>query len=228
MEQGDAAGWFGKLAMLGDFASRRLTPDWVQACDEWLSACMEASRHDLGARWSETYLAAPVWRFAWGPGIVDERWWFGVLMPSCDRVGRYFPLVVTQVRHLPPTDRIALDHLELWWSHMGAAAMHTLTEGAALDAFEAELLQAPPWPGSSRSNLSAHAQMAPGHERHQMAAGSSLGDAAHALAAAQLLQRLRDTSVWTPWRGAAQAESLTLHEGLPPASAFAQMLVGDW
>jgi type VI secretion system protein ImpM len=113
MVQGDAAGWFGKLAVLGDFASRRLAPDWVNACDEWLSACIEASRRDLGERWTEIYLAAPVWRFAWGPGIVDERWWFGVLMPSCDSVGRYFPLVVTQVRNLPPTDRIALDHLEL-------------------------------------------------------------------------------------------------------------------
>jgi type VI secretion system protein ImpM len=228
MDQGDAAGWFGKLAMLGDFASRRLTPDWVQGCDEWLSACLEASRRELGARWTEVYLAAPVWRFAWGPDIVDERWWFGVLMPSCDRVGRYFPLVVTQVRNAPPADRIALDHLELWWSHMAAAAIHTLTDGAALDAFEAELQQAPPWPGSSRSNLGARVQIAPGHERHPVAAGNSLSDAAHALAAAQLLQRLRGTSVWTPWRGTAQPDTITLHAGLPPAPAFAQMLAGDW
>jgi hypothetical protein len=107
--------------------------------------------------------------------------------------------------------------------------LNTLTEGAALDAFESELQQAPPWPSSSRvNNSSAFAQVGPGRERHQLASGGSLSDAAHALAAAGLLQRLRGTSVWTPWRGAATAHTITLHSGLPPASAFAQMLAGSW
>lgn len=228
MAQDDAAGWFGKLAVLGDFASRRLTPDWVKACDDWLSSCLEASRRDLGERWPQVYLAAPVWRFAWGPGIVDERWWFGVLMPSCDSVGRYFPLVVTQVRNQPPNDRIAVDHLELWWSHMASAALQTLAEGAALDAFEAELRQAPPWPGSGRVAVSTPSQAAPGHERHSVAAGASLSDVAHGLAATGFLQRLRATSVWMPWRSGAEPGSITLHAGLPPATAFAHMLAGNW
>src|SRR5690349_18460064 len=104
-----APGWFGKLALLGDFASRRMTPEWIQGCDHWLSGAMLASQAALGTRWKEAYLSAPVWRFAWAPGVVDTSWWFGVLMPSCDNVGRYFPLVVAQSRPRPPTDRFALD-----------------------------------------------------------------------------------------------------------------------
>ncbi|MBZ8142792.1 type VI secretion system-associated protein TagF [Rubrivivax gelatinosus] len=126
-----APGWFGKLAMLGDFASRRLDPGCVRTCDQWLSAGLQASRQALGERWVQAYLAAPAWRFAWGPGIVDARWWFGVLMPSCDSVGRYYPLLVAQARARPPADRIALDHLELWWRQLLHAGLTSLGDGAA-------------------------------------------------------------------------------------------------
>lgn len=89
-----APGWFGKLPMLGDFAQRRLPPLFVEKVDAWLSQGMAASREALGEAWLETYLGAPLWCFAWSPEVIDESWWFGVMMPSVDAVGRYFPLVV--------------------------------------------------------------------------------------------------------------------------------------
>lgn len=228
MGQDNVAGWFGKLAVLGDFASRRLPPDWVHACDHWLSECVESSRHQLGERWLSVYLAAPVWRFVWGPGIVDARWWFGVLMPSCDSVGRYFPLVVTYPRAQPPTDRIALDHLELWWQHLAQAALHTLAEGSSLEGFEASLQHAPPWPGGGRIAGLVKAQDIAGRERHGVAAGASLGALAHGLAAAGLMQRLAGTTAWIPLRGTTEPGSVTLQAGLPPPVAFAEMLAGSW
>ncbi len=36
LDTGSAPGWYGKLSTLGDFVSRRLEPDWIHACDEWL------------------------------------------------------------------------------------------------------------------------------------------------------------------------------------------------
>ena len=48
--QTDAPGWFGKLSMLGDFASRRLSSDWIRPCDEWLSASLRTSQERLGER----------------------------------------------------------------------------------------------------------------------------------------------------------------------------------
>jgi type VI secretion system protein ImpM len=139
MHRHEAPGWYGKLAALGDFASRRLEHDWVQACDRWLSDCVSSSQAQLGEHWLQAYLSAPVWRFAWAPGVVGPHWWFGVLMPSCDNVGRYFPLVIAHPRTQPPLDRIGLDHLDLWWSHMARAALDTLLEGHSLQAFEAHL-----------------------------------------------------------------------------------------
>jgi type VI secretion system protein ImpM len=79
----DAPGWYGKLSSLGDFASRRLPADDVQWLDDWLSACVRASQRQLGARWMEVYLSAPLWRFVLGPGVMGPTWWCGVMMPSC-------------------------------------------------------------------------------------------------------------------------------------------------
>ncbi len=52
-----APGWYGKLPMLGDFAHRRLPRGFVDACDDWLSRGIGASRQSLGPAWLDDYLA---------------------------------------------------------------------------------------------------------------------------------------------------------------------------
>lgn len=224
----DAPGWFGKLATQGDFASRRLPPEWVQACDRWLSECVSSSKRQLGDGWLETYLNAPVWRFAWAPGVVDDQWWFGVLMPSCDNVGRYFPIVIVQPRTHAPVDRIGLNHLDLWWAHLARAALDTLAEGATLEAFEAALHDAPPWPSAASMQPMAALTSAIGRWRQAVPAGATLGEISHALAAGELQQRLSQASFWWPLWPSAHAGSCTVVAGLPPPQAFAEMLVGAW
>jgi type VI secretion system protein ImpM len=226
-KQTDVPGWFGKLSMLGDFASRRLSSEWIRPCDEWLSASLRASQERLGERWLSTYLAAPVWRFAWAPGIVDEHWWFGTLMPSCDNVGRYFPLVATQRRQQPPVDRFALDHLEWWWGHLARASLETLADGASLDAFEQALLDAPPWPTTTGPTWS-RLLSTNGRERYALADGAVLNHVAQDLAAEGLCQRLLGRSFWWPLRSERGSGSYTLAVGLPSATAFADLLTGHW
>lgn len=221
------AGWFGKVSMLGDFASRRLAPDWVQACDRWLSAGMDTSHRQLGEDWMAVYLSAPLWRFAWAPGVVDEQWWFGVLMPSSDNVGRYFPLVVAQPRSVAPADRFSLDHLELWWRHVSDAALRTLAEDAQVETFEEDLQQAPPWPMAIHAPTVRVVQ-APGRELVSVDRAASLEGFLHGLAAMSLLQRLEGCSLWSPHAGPEAAMTCTLLQGLPTADAFADLLTGRW
>lgn len=90
------AGCYGKLPGLGDFLSRRLDPGFVAAWDRWLQAGLQDSRTHLGQQWSECYLNAPIWRFALAPGLCGERAMLGILMPSVDSVGRYFPFSILQ------------------------------------------------------------------------------------------------------------------------------------
>src|SRR5690606_10627892 len=93
-------GFYGKLPSRGDFVSRRLAQDFVGHWDAWLQQGLAASQAALGERWLDVYLTSPIWRFAVAPGLIAEAGYVGVLVPSVDRVGRYFPL--TAALALPP------------------------------------------------------------------------------------------------------------------------------
>lgn len=86
-------GWFGKLPGMGDFAHRRLPEGFRSVWDLWLQRGLARLR-DQHADWTERYLEAPIWCFALGPRVVGEGAWIGVLMPSVDGVGRYFPFTL--------------------------------------------------------------------------------------------------------------------------------------
>ncbi|WP_369644898.1 type VI secretion system-associated protein TagF [Variovorax sp. V118] len=90
---GELPGWFGKLPGMGDFAHRRLPEAFRSVWDPWLQRGLARLR-DRHADWTAHYLEAPVWCFALGAQVVGERGWMGVLMPSVDGVGRYFPFTL--------------------------------------------------------------------------------------------------------------------------------------
>ena len=97
-------GYFGKVSTLGDFVSRGLPDGLVAAWDAWLQQCIQASREQMGEQWLNHYLTSPVWRFAISPGVLGPEGLGGVMMPSVDRVGRYFPLMIGAVGAPPLLD----------------------------------------------------------------------------------------------------------------------------
>ena len=124
-------GWYGKLPTLGDFASRRLAQDFIEPWDLWLGEALQAQRDAMGDAWLDAYLQSPPWRFVLMPGVLagfdPQLLLAGVLMPSVDRVGRYFPLTIAaSIPALPATegDYEAL----LGWLHR--------LEDTALDALQ--------------------------------------------------------------------------------------------
>src|ERR1700682_2800916 len=92
-------GVYGKLPSHGDFLRRRVSDAFVGRWDPWLQECMAASRSALGERWLDVYLTSPAWRFSCAPGTCGPAPVVGLMVPSVDRVGRYFPL--TLVAELP-------------------------------------------------------------------------------------------------------------------------------
>jgi type VI secretion system protein ImpM len=201
-------GWYGKIAALGDFASRRLSSEWISTCDAWLSTVISDARADLGSRWLDVYLSAPLLRFAWTPGVVDERWWFGLLMPSCDSVGRYFPLIVALPDGGPPATLAEATVLERWYADIGRVALATLDDGAdSVDGLERSLVEVPSWrDGSSLSDA-----------RPEAAALFA------SLASLQSMPaRSRGRSAWWPESG--PPGFATLVDGLPDSGCFADLL----
>lgn len=227
---GDAPAWFGKLASLGDFATRRLPQDTARLVDAWLAQGVDTSRAQLGERWMNVYLTSPLWRFAWAPGVLDTSWWFGLVMPSVDNVGRYFPLIVLQSRAAPPSGREGLQQLEQWYAGIARAALRTLQPAGSLEQFEAELAQVAqlsPLPHSTPAQPWAAAQWAE-RTRHDIAAGTSLDECLVQLAVAESLHRFRGCSLWWSLRPGAQDSSFSMAVGLPARESFVLMLEGVW
>jgi len=221
------AGWFGKLASLGDFGSRRLPPQFTQACDQWLSRGVASSQALLGERWLDAYLTAPVWRFAWGPGVVNPQWWIGMLMPSVDRVGRYFPLLVAQASFGPPATPRALAQAEHWFEQVQAAMLGTLQAGATAEAFDAALTGLPDWDdGGGRPP--PEPQHLPERERFESAEGVSMGAWLPRVATASWLQGLQGRSLWWPVREGAERTAVSVTHGLPAAERFVDLLDASW
>jgi type VI secretion system protein ImpM len=87
-------GFYGKLPSHGDFLRRRVSDAFVDAWDGWLRECLAASQAALGERWLDVYLTSPAWRFACAAGACGPLPVIGVVAPSVDQVGRYFPLTL--------------------------------------------------------------------------------------------------------------------------------------
>lgn len=196
-------GYFGKVSTHGDFVSRRLPVHLVQAWDAWLQQCMQASQDRLGAAWLERYLTSPVWRFAIAPGVIGPEGLGGVMMPSVDRVGRYFPLMVGTMGAPPLLD----------WFH-GQAAWYDAIEDLARDslnpAFALERFDAAPLPA-----LAAAPTMGGATVRLPLN-----GDMTAAIASAAL----RGHSLWWTDGGPYVEASLLVCAGMPRPESFAGML----
>lgn len=91
---GATVGFFGKLPSNGDFIERRVGSAFRDLWDDWMQRCMVESQRELGGRWLDCYLTSPMWRFFLCDGVAGAASYAGVLLPSVDRVGRYFPLTV--------------------------------------------------------------------------------------------------------------------------------------
>ncbi len=142
-------GWYGKLPTLGDFASRRLEGDFIEPWDLWLGECMQAQRDAIGEAWVEAYLHSPPWRFLLMPGVLpgfDPACMLaGVLTPSVDRVGRYFPLTIAAAVTRPPRSAVEFEPLLTWLHRLEDVALDALQDDWSIDELEDALAPlAPP------------------------------------------------------------------------------------
>ncbi len=134
------AGWAGKLPARGDFVSRRVPPSFLDPWERWLSGVLAGSRERLRERWNAAFLQAPLWRFVLGRGVLGAGAWAGLLMPSVDSVGRYYPLTVVCVLPARPLDPGAtLERAAGWFEALEPIALGALAPGADLEAFDAAL-----------------------------------------------------------------------------------------
>jgi type VI secretion system protein ImpM len=145
---GSRAGFFGKLPARGDFVRDGLPGSFVGPWDDWLRLALAGSRDHLGTDWLAAWMEAPVWRFALAPGLCGDSAAAGVMLPSVDRAGRYFPLtfaVLLAPGTLTLTAELSFESGDVadWMDGGEAAGRAALEQGLGPEQVAA-LLPAPP------------------------------------------------------------------------------------
>ncbi len=85
-------GIYGKLPAHPDFISSEVEASVTSELYEWAQRVIHDSQNDLGDDWLSAYLVSPLWRFLLSSSPQRKTGLVGVMTPSVDAVGRYFPL----------------------------------------------------------------------------------------------------------------------------------------
>lgn len=138
---GHEPGWYGKLPSAGDFVSRRMPYAVQQFWDRWCADGMDALKAGSPSSGLAVWGSTPRWAFVLPeqPGIPQGQ--LGVFAPSCDRVGRVFPFVVSvpviEGQHGALLDRAGM--LGLAWAQVITQAQEARI---GIDTVDAGLLSA--------------------------------------------------------------------------------------
>lgn len=223
----DAAGLFGKLPSRGDFVSRRLPREFVDVWDDWLRRAMAESRASLGEAWLDSYLTSPIWRFAVMPGICGSSGYVGLMMPSIDRVGRYFPLTVAARLQDGTSALGSAIAAAAWFDDSEKLLLSQLEDNPPdFDVFDNQLEEV------SRNsypvgNLALPIASEPGAsfrqwELHALE-GASTGLAICSMAGGIIIDEIGPMSLWWTSAGGSGSRFIACH-GLPDPTSFADFL----
>lgn len=212
-----STGFFGKVPAHGDFIERGLPQDFISAMDEWLRGAIACSQGALGEDWLSTYLTCPIWRFGLGEGSLQDKQWLGILCPSVDSVGRYFPLVIaTQLKK--GNIFAAFQRTKPWFEAAEALAISILENGLKADDIEQQVGLIPPIEQIDN-------KPSPIEQYGWLVHGDS-GEAFGHLLGASLTQSA--ISLWETRGGEAHQASTFVAKSMPPAHYYTLFLTGRW
>jgi type VI secretion system protein ImpM len=230
MSESYETGWYGKLPVNGDFVTRRLPTAFIEPWDAWLNAMIAGSRERLGAAWRDAFLSAPAWRFVLAPGVIGLQGWAGLIVPSVDSVGRYFPLTVASGLPHGNIDPVAtLVRANHWYAEVEPVVGIALSPEAELGTFDAQLANRR-FPGELVATLEETDETIPPRSRGQRALWIPLGPEFQGEAGFRGLAKplAGPYSAWLAEESQIFGRSLMLCEKLPAVDQFCAMLDGQW
>jgi type VI secretion system protein ImpM len=231
-------GFYGKLPSHGDFLRRRVPDAFITPWDGWLQRCISESRAQLADDWLDVYLTSPVWRFACAAGVCGPSPVVGLMAPSVDRVGRYFPLTV--VVQLPPHASVVAAAVELGscLDAIEQLVIQTLAaEQVDVEAFDAELrdravvaerARLTPLLAPESLVVDILTASAPLSWQVPIAGPSDLTGMFAELIARRLSTLYEPLTLWWTAGSARVEPSCLICRGLPAPEAFTPQLDGSW
>lgn len=226
MTEANSVGLHGKLPQQADFVSRNLPMTFTTGWDDWVQRGLLASQEALGNQWLEIYLTSPIWRFVFSGGLLDQVPWAGIMVPSVDKVGRYYPLLLAQ--SLPPETLPTAPLVESsdWFAALEDLAIHALQDNLPVLELEHQLGQLAPLRCAHRAGAGKWEVGRPLALFQQDEPNPVNGYPAllHEL----LRQRFPAYSLWSS-AGSERVTPANLISGyLPSPQCYTSLLAGDW
>jgi type VI secretion system protein ImpM len=225
-----APGFYGKVPILGDFVTRRLPVDFVRPWDAWLQGAMSASQGELGTTWLDVYLTCPVWRFAVSSGVCGMAAWTGVLMPSVDRVGRYFPFTLATELPAPLPLPDLLVRAADWFKQMEQLALSVLDHDLDLEIFDRrvqeQILSVSP-KQSVATPIPDDTKVVPTGFHRTMVHPDELPEVLTQLNPSMQSSSMPAHSLWYTTGSDHIRPSLRVYHGLPAVDSFVELLAGQ-
>jgi type VI secretion system protein ImpM len=226
-----SAGWYGKIPAAGDFIARRVPPSFSQAWDCWLQGAIAGSRERMAGRWRDAFLSMPVWRFVLSPAMLNTNAWAGIMVPSVDAVGRYFPLAVASALPSASLDLVAtLLAARDWFQDIEAIALSAIGRGADSASIDAAIAGKPFLPHWLRHPETRDDTVPMRGAKVQMlwvplGSPDDKGEPALGALAARLAE---PTGAWLAEESELFGRCLLLCEALPGAEQYCAMMDGRW
>jgi len=223
-------GFFGKLPGLGDFVTRRLPQDFLRVWDPWLQRSLAQSRDALGEDWLDAYLTSPIWHFVLSDGIAGLHPWVGLLMPSVDRVGRYFPFTVARALAGPANPFLVLAASSSWRTQTQEIMLAALEGSLSLEEMDACLIGTEPEPAAAAAARppAVHQDCNAQGWRLSLETPTRIAQIAPNLLHYAMGELFLGYSLWWSEGSERLSPSLLLCQGLPQESAFRALYTGDW
>ncbi|MFT6903810.1 MAG: type VI secretion system ImpM family protein [Oleiphilaceae bacterium] len=222
-------GFFGKLPINGDFIQRNLPNHFVHCWDNWLQENLLACQQKYPGDWLQHYLTSPIWRFFIAPSVIDENAYIGIVGPSVDTVGRYFP--ITMVTPIPrahvaaifssPFQKtfVALEAIFLKYLHMNSAQTHNavdlLCEDLRVQSRALESLIAQQSIERLPESLDSH--------RFILSDQRDMAGAVSSLWLMQIMERHKETTLWWSNGNQSSSPSFLSSRSLPDKQQFVEM-----
>ncbi len=125
-------GIYGKLPAHGDFVSVNLDAPLTAGMYKWCNQVIFDSREKMGEiPWLKAYLVSPVWRFCFPVPEQTGKAVAGVMLPSVDAAGRYFPLFMLF--------GLDADRVSTTWLFKEATPLLSALEQAGLEALQRQM-----------------------------------------------------------------------------------------
>ena len=198
--------------------------------EPWTAGCRghRGSKQRLGAGWHDAFLSMPAWRFVLGPGLLGGNAWAGLMVPSVDAVGRYFPLAVACALPSASLDPVATLLAAGPWFETSSRSRSRRSRRAPIPRrstprsqrrFEARWLRLPE---ASDSTMPERARS------RRWCASSSRPTPACRAPARYRRALCEPNSAWLAEPSELFGRALLLCEDLPPGEQFCAMMDGRW